>query len=96
MSFDGWGRACIYATSLALALTPWGFSLVLPFLAKRKSKTATEDAATSKLFSWRNLGTWIAITVLAALALASRSLIGGEDWNGFVGSARGPWFSGLP
>ena len=85
MSFDGWG-ARIYATSLALALTLWGFSLVLPFLAKRKSKIATEAAATRKFFSWRNLGTWIAITVLAALALASRSLIGGEDWNGFVGS----------
>jgi hypothetical protein len=88
MSFDGWG-ARVYAASLALTLTLWGFSLVLPFLSRQRSKAAA-DAARIALFSGHNFlhnfGTWIAIVTLAALALASRSLIGGEDWNGIAGS----------
>ncbi len=83
MSFDGWA-ARVYAAGLALALTLWGFSLVLPLLARQRAQALKE--APRKFFSWRSLGTWISITILAALALASRSLIGGEDWNGFVGS----------
>lgn len=84
LSFDGWA-ALVYAASFSIALTLWGFSLALPLLRRRRSK-AMDNMVARKLFSWRTLGTWIAITVLAALALASRSLIGGEDWNGFIGN----------
>ena len=84
MSFDGWG-AYAYAVTLALALALWGFSIVLPFLQRRgaENKMARLDAR----LSWRQgAATWIVIVLLAGLALASRWLIGGEDWNGFVGS----------
>jgi hypothetical protein len=83
MSFDGWG-ARMYATALAITLTSWAFSLVRPFLAAPR-KDLPKDAAT-KLLSFQNLWIWIAMVVLVSLALSSRSLIGGEDWNGFVGS----------
>jgi len=33
------------------------------------------------------VGTWIAIVIITLLALGSRWLIGGEDWNGFVEGA---------
>jgi hypothetical protein len=79
LSFDGWG-AVAYAFALSLALTLWGFSLVLPFLNRRKREQGSKLSPTSQIV------TWIAMAVLIALALASRSLIGGEDWNGFVGS----------
>jgi Sulfatase len=77
MSFDGWA-ARIYAISFALTVTLWGFSLVLPFLNHRSMvRQATLSAG-------KAVGTWVAILALIGLALASRSLIGGEDWNGFV------------
>jgi hypothetical protein len=75
MSFDGWA-AQVYAAWLALTLTLWGFSLVLPLLGRQET-TSAESLPRRAL-------TWAAIVVLGALALASRSLIGGEDWNGFV------------
>lgn len=76
MSFDG-RLASLYALALSLALTLWGFSLVRPFL---------ERPRTAKLSFPRAIATWVVMGVLVALALMSRSLIGGEDWNGFVGS----------
>lgn len=81
LSFDG-RAAFAHAAALALTLTLWGFSLVLPFLDIQK---AVRDA-TKKISPAAAIATWIAIVVLIVLALASRSLIGGEDWNGFVGS----------
>jgi sulfatase-like protein len=77
MSFDGRG-ASLYALALALTLTLWGFSLVLSFLETRRTAAS--------LSSGQGTVTWIAVAVLTVLALMSRSLIGGEDWNGFVGN----------
>ncbi len=78
MSFDGW-NADFYAFTLALALTLWGFSLTARFLERREAEPA-------KLTSKQLVAAWAAIAALLALALMSRSLIGGEDWNGFVGN----------
>ena len=77
MSFDG-KMASVYALMLSLALTLWGFSCVRPFLTQRTSES---------LSTLQGIFTWMIIAALAGLALMSRSLIGGEDWNGFVGSA---------
>src|SRR4029077_9590590 len=55
----------------------WGFSLVFPILRRSARTTLSTSQA---------LVIWIVILALAALAIMSRSLIGGEDWNGFVGS----------
>jgi len=81
MSFDGW-RAQVYAASLAATLTLLGFSLVLPFLIA----AASENPSSSSV--WRKVAIWSVMVVLTGFALASRSLIGGEDWNGFV---NGTW-----
>jgi hypothetical protein len=82
MSFDGFG-AYTYATALSLTLTLWGFTLVRPFLAPRVStKGSTQKPSTPSRA--QRLATWVAIAILLLLALGSRSLIGGEDWNGFV------------
>jgi hypothetical protein len=84
MSFDGWA-AYVYASALALTLTLWGFWLVEPFLAQKRASSAAAQSA--KLSSGQVLATWIAIVIITLLALASRWLIGGEDWNGFVEGA---------
>lgn len=81
MSFDG-GSAYLYAAALACTLTLWGFSLIEPFLGRRAAALAHE----AKLSSGQALATWIAIGAFTLLALGSRSLIGGEDWNGVVES----------
>ena len=75
MSFDGWS-AYAYAFLFALSVTLWGFSLVRPY---------QQHSAGTLTFA-KAVAIWIGIVVLAALAVMSRSLIGGEDWNGFVGS----------
>lgn len=79
MSFDGWS-AYTYAFLLALSLTLWGFSLVLPF-GKRHAATDKKPS------SFTVIAVWFTTAILIALALMSRTLIGGEDWNGFVGSS---------
>ena len=76
MSFDG-GSAYLYALLLAASLTIWGFSVVLPIVGRNAPRTLSRSHA---------IVIWIVILALAALAVMSRSLIGGEDWNGFVGS----------
>jgi hypothetical protein len=81
MSFDGWA-AYAYAGWLALALTLWGYSLVSPWLDRQGGHSTRPGLS----FVCRST-TWITMVLLIALALASRSLIGGEDWNGFVGSS---------
>ncbi|HEY6370060.1 MAG TPA: sulfatase-like hydrolase/transferase [Candidatus Sulfotelmatobacter sp.] len=87
MSFDGWS-AYLYASAFALTLTLWGFSIVEPFLARMiETKTAASSSGhDSKLTSAQISATWITMVMITLLALASRSLIGGEDWNGFVES----------
>ena len=79
MSFDGW-RAQLYAASLGLTLTLWGFWLVLPF------RGGGPSVAENGVSVWQKAAIWCGMALLTALALASRSLIGGEDWNGFVES----------
>ena len=76
MSFDGWS-AYFYALLLAASVTLWGFSLVLPILGR---------SAPANLSTPQRIVIWIVVLALAALAIMSRTLIGGEDWNGFVGS----------
>ena len=85
LSFDGW-PAHIYAVSFASALTLWGFSLVLPILRRNQTSAIDYASPDHSLPAWQVATTWSAIVLLIALALASRWLIGGEDWNGFVES----------
>jgi hypothetical protein len=98
MSFDG-RLAYMYAGAFALSLTLWGFWVVTPFLAGTSQRVAAPPGLAEKLSSGTSSGasaplsigqivvTGIAMVVLTLLALGSRWLIGGEDWNGFVESA---------
>ena len=85
MSFFGWS-AYLYASAFAITLTLWGFSMVQPFLARKIERSASTWENHSKLSSTQTIATWIAMVMITLLALGSRSLIGGEDWNGFVES----------
>jgi len=78
MSFDGWS-AYGFTLAFAIALTLWGFALVEPF-AERGVFSGAKISVAGKI------AVWSLIAVLTVLALTSRSLIGGEDWNGFVAS----------
>ncbi len=82
LSFQGWD-AHLYAASLALALTLWGFWLIVPFLERRKNSALACVSGSSSSFQ---LGTWAAVAASAALAIAFPYLIGGEDWSGFLQS----------
>lgn len=84
MSFEGWS-AQVYAASLALTLTLWGFSSVRPFL-ERQGRALEEPGIRGGWLSSRAVAMWVVVAALTAVALASRSLIGGEDWNGIVES----------
>lgn len=85
MSFTGW-NARLYATTFALALTLWGFSIVEPFLARsiNINKAASPSEQRSGLTSGQVIATGIVIVMVTLLVFGSRWLIGGEDWNGFV------------
>jgi arylsulfatase A-like enzyme len=87
MSFEGWS-AYLYASALALAVTLWGFAMVQPFLAakRQRSSTSTDARPSSGRSSGQAIATWMTIVVVTLLAIGSRWLIGGEDWNGFVES----------
>ena len=87
MSFDGWS-ARLYATAFALTLTIWGFSIVEPFLAHtvNANNSAAPSGRETRLTSTQAIVTWMVIVMVTLLALGSRWLIGGEDWNGFVES----------
>lgn len=74
LSFEGW-PAHLYAASLAAALTLLGFSVAQPFLAW--------DGAHSRARSGRQTALLIVVSaLLALLALALPTLVGGGDWNG--------------
>jgi hypothetical protein len=81
LSFNGWA-AQVYAVSLALALTLWGCSIVLPIL----------DAMRTAQLSWlsgrlpRQIVAWAVLALSAGLAVAFPFLIGGADWSGFLES----------
>jgi arylsulfatase A-like enzyme len=82
LSFGGWD-ARVYAASLALVLTLWGFSLVLPFLEARRKHAS---ASVSGRGAWRQLGTWTALLGSGLLAIAFPYIIGDADWSGFFQS----------
>ncbi len=74
LSFEGW-PAHLYAASLAAALTLLGFSVAQPFFAA--------DGAESLARSGRETTLLIVVSALLALiALALPTLVGGGDWNG--------------
>jgi hypothetical protein len=82
LSFGGWD-ARVYAATLALTLTLWGCSLVLPFLdAQRGAVSLEASAGRSSL----QLGTWIVLVASVVLAIAFPYLIGDADWSGFFQS----------
>ncbi|PYQ41755.1 MAG: hypothetical protein DMG99_10505 [Acidobacteria bacterium] len=78
MSFDG-RMAWAYAFGLSLALTLWGFWIARPFVTRMSA---------DRLSTPKALAIWCLVATLVGLAAMSRSFIGGEDWNGFVG---GTW-----
>jgi Sulfatase len=85
MSFDGWA-ARGYATALALTLTLWGFSIVQPILARKSQLTrvSSSPARAARLSTGQVIVTCLMMLAITLLALSSRWLVGGEDWNGFV------------
>ena len=84
MSFDG-RSAYLYASAFAVTLTLWGFWILEPFLTRARSSSSS--GVGTSLSSGQAIVTWIAMVTIALLALGSRWLIGGEDWNGLVESA---------
>ena len=87
LSFDGWS-AHLYAAAFALTLTLWGFSIVKPFLARTVNANSNRSPSgpEGRLSSGQAIATWAMIAIVILLALGSRRMIGGEDWNGFVES----------
>ena len=82
LNFGGWeGR--VYAASLAMALTLWGFSLVMPFLETQRTSASANPP---RMKSPVQLGTWIALALSGSLALAFPYIIGDADWSGFFQS----------
>lgn len=75
LSFSG-ALAHLYAASLALTLTLWGFSLVLPFLKRSRPL----DSSTISIAAWS------ALLTSCALAIAFPYIVGDADWSGFLQS----------
>ena len=84
LSFGG-GLAQIYSASLALSLTLWGFSVVLPFL-DRTPETATNNAKEPVTQIRTSIGIWIVLLASCGLAIAFPYIIGDADWSGFLQS----------
>jgi nitrate reductase NapE component len=75
LSFEGW-MAHLYAASLAASLTLLGFSVAQPFLASDRVASRARPRLQTVLL--------IAVpALLAILAVALPTLVGGGDWNGF-------------
>ena len=90
LSFGGWA-ARAYSGALALTLTLWGFSIVLPFLDAPSLDSpffdSAQNPALARLPGRRRRGqiiAWIVLAAAATLAIASPYLIGGADWSGFL------------
>jgi len=75
LSFGGW-QAHLYSASLALAITLWGFWLVLPFL----DHPQRVPARAARLLAWA------ALFAACAFALAFPFIVGDADWSGFLES----------
>ena len=78
LSFSGW-LSHFYSAILALTLTLWGFSLVLPFLDQRAASPFTSPANL-------RVGTWIVLLAACLLAVGFPSIVGDADWSGFLQS----------
>jgi len=78
LSFSGW-RSHLYSATLALTLTLWGFSLVLPFLNPRADSSFTSSANPQ-------VGTWIVLLTACLFAVEFPSIVGDADWSGFLQS----------
>jgi hypothetical protein len=74
LSFAGWS-ARAYAAALALGLTLWGFSIVLPFLKRERTSTRSYRGRTVPS---------LLLTVSIAVAILFPIVIGGADWSGFL------------
>jgi hypothetical protein len=81
LSFNGWA-AQVYSALLALALTLWGCSIILPILDARR----TGQLARLSESLPRQTVAWLVLAMFAALAVAFPFLIGGADWSGFLES----------
>lgn len=79
LSFQGW-QAQLYAASLALVLTLFALSLVLPWLQRKRA--AEDDIEPSDRLPKVVLA--LAALALAAATLALPSLLDGRDWNGVL------------
>ena len=76
LSFDGWA-AQLYAASLSAALTLFGFSLAIPLIQTRETRTAQFGPG-------RKLVPVAIALLLGALIVALPSAIQGGDWNGVI------------
>lgn len=79
LSFSG-KLADVYSAALALTLTLWGFSLVLPFFDHTRG--ALTDGAAKPL----RLVTWITLLTACTLAIDFPFIVGDADWSGFLTS----------
>ena len=75
LSFSG-SPARVYALLLALTLTLWGFSLVVPFLARSKQLESRSLAFV----------VWGILLACCAIAVTFPFVIGDADWSGFLQS----------
>jgi len=82
LSFSG-RLAQLYSAALALTLTLWGLSLVLPFADERRADSSSLHTA-RKL--GLHIGTWIVLLASCALAVAFPYIVGDADWSGFLQS----------
>jgi hypothetical protein len=79
LSFAGWS-ASLYAGTLALALTLWGFSIARPFLDASK-----QTAQPTLLTRWsERTVACIVLLASATLAVAFPFLVHGADWSGIL------------
>jgi len=75
MSFSGW-LAHLYAASLGLTLTLWGFWLVVPFFERSRPTQPGKVA----------FGTWTVLGFACSVAVAFPYIVGDADWSDFLQS----------
>ena len=81
LSFGGW-RAELYAASLGLALTIWGWAVVWPLLGWARRRAITGEVQKR---SWHSTIAPVAtLAASAAIVLLAPRAIGGSDWNGLL------------
>ena len=68
--------AHLYAASLALTLTLWGYALILPFLRRERAKPEGSN----------RIAVWLTLAACTVLAVSFPYVIGDTDWSGFLQS----------